>query len=283
MSSSTPSNSNPNTTHPPALLAAYLKAINRVRIAAAVAMAVCGFGFVVCVNNDDYLRLTLRRDSGIWEWGVPVFGTGVYACVIATLLLIVEYFARPTEPARFTLRSVLLRTFSVAAICLWMVTAYGPGQGIGALVGSLLLLAALRQRRVARAILATMAVIVLSPTLLSTQSAYQYARRHADAIVAAGRQLADQFQERDIAKDIPVDDPRVPSVLRSLGARRIHVDEGHVHVYVPGLIGFTDREFMIDTTPDGTAKGGFIWIERRGKGVYPCDINDRLVMNCLRL
>jgi len=101
---------------------------------------------------------------------------------------------------------------------------------------------------------------------LSTQSAYQYARRHADEIVAAGCQLAEYCREAHV-DEIPLDDPGVPRAFRELGVRRIQIREEHVHVYVPGLPGFADREFIIDRIPDPARKGTPCGSRERAKGV----------------
>ena len=78
----------------PASSAAYLKFIDNARKVVALAMLVCGLGFVLCVQRDDYLRETLRGDSGMWGWGWQLFGIGICACVVAAAGLVMEYFVR---------------------------------------------------------------------------------------------------------------------------------------------------------------------------------------------
>ena len=164
---------------PPQSYARYLKLIDRVKKGVAIGMAICGPGLVLCVRRDDYLRLTLRQESGLWAWGVGVFGIGVLACLVATLALVVEHLARPA-PLRFAMPSVFTRSLvilvTVGAVCLGMVVAYGIAQGIGATIGGFLVLAAVLNHGIARAIAAILAVILIGWTVLSTQSAYQYAQ-----------------------------------------------------------------------------------------------------------
>lgn len=238
----------------------YMRRIDTARKAVAVAMAIFAVGVVVCVNRDDYLRLTLRGEPGIWTWGCWVFGIGVLACLTATLALILEYLARPAEPKPFTLRSMLIRSLSILAItvvvCFWMARAYGPWQAIGAVIGTFLVFAALREHASLRVSLAVSALIVFGLTLLGTQSAFQYARRNADEIVAAGCKLADQCPKTGyhdavdahghtlFGQEIDPSDLRVPSVLRKLGSQRIWVDDERVAIYVGG-----DTEFQISREP----------------------------------
>jgi hypothetical protein len=92
---------------------------------------------------------------------------------------------------------------------------------------------------------------------LATQSAYQYAHRHAEEIVAAGCELMDQCAEKRAGRKIDASDPSMPDVLRRLGARCVVVQENCVAVYVPGLPhtgvfvpGFADKEFHILRSPD---------------------------------
>jgi hypothetical protein len=80
----------------------YLKIINNARKAVAIAMIVCGVGFIICFNRNDYLTETLRRGPGIWAWASMAFGIGVLICLIATLALIIEYLARPPAPKKIT-------------------------------------------------------------------------------------------------------------------------------------------------------------------------------------
>jgi hypothetical protein len=278
---------------------AYLKLIDSAKKAVAIAMAVCGVGLVICVNRDDYLRLTLRRESGIWAWGCWVFGIGVLVFLTVTLALIVEHLARPAKPKPFTLRSMLIRSLFIliiaVAVCFSMASAYGPWQASGAVIGTFLVLAAAREHRMARVVLAILVTIMLGLTLLGTQSAYQYARWHADEIVVAGCELMDQCPRtgyRDYSRhvgmpalfgqEIDPGDPRVPEVLRKLGALRIWVDEERVAVYVginkfdfscipqPGI------EFQIYRNAHPTTTCGPVW-GSYGKGATR--ITDRLWTN----
>ena len=197
---------------------------------------------------------------------------------------------------------------TVVAICLSMTFAYGPWQAIGAVIGTFLVLAAVREHRIVRVVLAILAAIMLGLTLLGTQSAYQYARWHADEIVAAGCELMDQCPKSGFdrynrhpeidtsgildlfGQEIQPTDPRVPKVLRKLGARRIWIDEERVAVYVgpnkfdfscipqpgiefqiyryphpttnPALFGVTkgraQRKSLIDCGPMSTERPGFL-------------------------
>jgi len=283
---------------------AYLKLINSTRKAVAIAMAVCGVGLVICINRDDYLRLTLRRESGIWAWGCWGFGIGVLICLTVAIALIVEHLARPAKPMPFTLRSVFVRSLlllvAVISIGLFMTLAYGAGQAIGALIGVFLTLAAVREQNIARVVLAVLAAIILGLTLLGTQSAYQYARWHADEIVAAGCELMNECQKTGchthnrhpeidtsgssalFGQEIQPTDPRVPEVLRKLGACRIWVDEERVAVYVginkfdiscipqPGI------EFQIYRDAHPTTTDGPVWSDQ---GKDATRITDRLWTN----
>jgi hypothetical protein len=235
----------------PAPHSAYLKFIDNARKAVAIAMAVFGASCVVCSNLDPNQGI----DRASWTASLGFCSLiGTLACLTAALVLTVEHLARPATPATFTLPSLLGRfvliLIAVVAIGVSMSIAYGAWQAIGAVVGVLLLLAALRERRMARVLRAFLAAIVLGLTLLGTQSPYQYARRHSDEIVAAGDRLMDQCPESDFhaynphpkldksadrtlfGQEIPPSDPRVPNVLRKLGARRIWVDKDRVAVYV---------------------------------------------------
>jgi MFS family permease len=155
--------------------AKYLKLIDKAKKAVAIGVAVCGLSFVLCVNlcvdRDDRLGRTLIEESGLWRWGVRAFGIGVLACLVATLALVAEYLARPA-PTRFALRSVLVRSLlilvAVAAVCLAMVFARGLAPGVGAAIGTVLVLAAVRERGISRAVLAIIAAVVIAWALLST-------------------------------------------------------------------------------------------------------------------
>jgi hypothetical protein len=254
--------------------AAYFKFLDYARKTAAIGVVLCGPAWILCVRRDDYLTETLRRESGVWGWGVWLFGIGVCASLMLTVLLIVEHLARPAAPRCFTLRSVLLRSLLIliagSGICLWMVVGYGVVQGVGAVLGIILALAAMRTHGTSRAVLAVCAAILLGLTLLSTQSAYQYARRHADEIVAEGCNLMDRSPG---VQSISSDDPRVPVVFRRLGAQSVIVNEDRVAVYVPGL---RRAEFHIYRVPSRTIEP--VWITTRGKGAGHLPITDRLWM-----
>jgi hypothetical protein len=194
----------------------------------------------------------LRQEPGIWAWGGQSLGIGVLACLVATFALIVEQLARPTDPKRIALRSLLVRAvlvlITVVGLGLSMAFAYGAWQAIGAVMGAFLLLAAVRQHDTPRAMLGVLAAIMLGGTLWGTQTTYQYARRHADEVVAAGCELANKCPKsgyytynRDpefgdtfalFGQEVDPADPRVPAVLRKLGAQRIWVDKERVAVYV---------------------------------------------------
>jgi hypothetical protein len=272
---------------------AYLKFIANARKGVAITMAVFGAGFVVCVNVVDS-GLTWRKDTGIWALGIPVCEIGILVCLVVTLAFIIEHLARPVRPTPFTLRSVLVRSLlillTVGAICLAMASAYGFWQATGAVVGTFLLLAAVREHGSARATRAFLAAIVVTLTVMGTQTAYQYARWHSDEIVAAGCNLMDQCPKTGyrphsphrgtytsnaqalVGQEIEPSDPRVPDVLRKLGARRIWVDDERVAVYV-GL----ETEFQIYRLPHPDSTLDPVW-GFRGKA-WPTKITDRLWTN----
>jgi hypothetical protein len=262
----------------------YANRIDVARKAVAIAMAVCGLGLVVCIRQDDYLTGTLRREPGMWRWGIWAFGIGVAACLTATFAFVIEYLARPTAPTVFTLRVLFVRSLLIfvviAAISFSMTLGFGAAQGVGAAIGAILLLAAIRERRAARAILAVLAVVVLGPTLLSTQSAYQYARRNASEIVAAGCELMGQWPKTQFDQEVQIDDPRVPKTFHSLGVRRVWIEEDCVSVLVPGLLGLSDREFVICRDPHPATIANSVWMQRKGfsKACATVRINDQLRM-----
>jgi hypothetical protein len=222
--------------------ALYLRRVDRLRKVVAIGMAVCGLGFVACVNCDDHLRITLRESSGLWAWGIWPFGIGVVICLVTTLALVVEYLVRPyltgpSGPQPFTLRSFVV-LLAVVAVCIGMVTAFGVMQAVGTGVSAFLLLASVRERGAARTMLGVMSAIVIALTLWSTQSAYQYARRHADEVVAAGCELMDQVPVRKYESvEIQLSDPRIPRVLRKLGPESIAVHTDYVWVHLGGIGG----------------------------------------------
>lgn len=254
--------------------------IDRVRKTVAVAMLVFGIGYVICVHRDDYLRVTLGRELDAWTWGMLLFLLGLYACLFTTLLLLVEYVARPLPPAEFRWWPMLFRMCwilaGLAGIGYWFGNGYGTGQGIGAVIGLYLLLAAVQQSHPERAFLAGAAVVLLAVVLGSTQSAYQHACRHADAIVAAAEELMARCSAESAGEEIPVEDQRVSSSLRELGIDRIWATHGSVFLHVPGHVFINDREFIV--LADGKQGVEAKWIQRfRGKSGF-CKINERLWM-----
>jgi hypothetical protein len=225
--------------------AAYLRRIDRLRKAVAVAMLVCGVGFVLCTNLDNHHRITLRELPGLWTWGRGAFGIGVASCLIATIALVGEYLIRPyiagpSGRQHFAVRSSLV-LLAVSSICLWSGIVYGISQGVGVAIGAILVLASVREGGSARVALGSVSVVVLGLTVWSTQSAYQYARRHAEEIVTAGCELMDRVPagKYDDVKIEP-SDPRVPDLIRKLGAQAIWVHEDYVFVSLggPGGAGF---------------------------------------------
>ncbi len=238
----------------------------------------------------------------MWAWATWAFFIGLYVCLIATLGLVIEHLARPAKAKLFALRSLLVRFVLIlaatVAIYLTMDAEYGPPQAIGAAIGTFLLLGAVRQHDTPRAILGVLAAIMLGWTLWGTQTAYQYARRHPDEIVAAGCELADKCPKSDyhtynrhpefgdafalLGQEVDPDDPRVPVVLRKLGAQRIWVDEERVAVYVGvnkldfSCIPQPDMEFQIYRSPRPTTVDNPVWAFR-GKG--STKFTDRLWTN----
>jgi hypothetical protein len=176
-----------------------------------------------------------------------------------------------------------------------MAYAFGVWQAIGGVAGVFLLLSAVRERGERRLLSAFFAVIVLGLTLVGTQSSYQYARRHAAEIVAAGRELMDQVPATDfhpqpnkssvtalVGVEIQPSDPRVPSVLRNLGACRIWVDKERVAVYVgPETLQILrvpndEVEYQLYRVPHPTTTCNPVW-GFKGKGATK--ITDRLWTN----
>jgi hypothetical protein len=265
--------------------ASYLRIVNNVRLAVAILMVICGPIFAYCIRQDDFLRNALRRESGIWGSGIWVFGIGVLICMIATFALIIEKLARPvtSKPIRFRpffVRAMLI-AIAVAVIYYSMDVTYGLAQGIGATIGTLLLLGALKNNNPARAVLAVLAVIVLGPTLLSTQSAYQYARRHTEEIVAAGCELMDKYPETQLIEKASLNRQQLPAAIRKLGAYSIKIDkeEESVSIYVPGapfIPGNRDCEFHIFRNPATTSN--CVWVQSTGKGGGTSVITDKLWM-----
>lgn len=132
-------------------------------------------------------------------------------------------------------------------------------------------------------------------TVLGTQSAYQYARWHADEIVRAGCDLMDRCPRTEyracypariytslFGEEIALNDPRVPQVLRKLGARRIWVDGERVAVYVEtnefdfSCIPKPEIEFQIYRTPQPKTPHGPVW---GSHGKSHTKLTDRLWTN----
>ena len=279
----------------------YLKSIQIARKAVAIAMALCGAGCVICANLDP----GPQTGSGSWAHRCSLwFLIGISACVAAVAVLIVEHLARPARPKPFTFRSSFVRFLLILATAIAvgdsMAYVFGTWQAIGAVAGVFLLLSAVRERERRRLLSAFFAVIVLGLTVLSTQSTYQYARRHADEIVAASRELMEKVPKTDfhpynrhpdldksgsfalVGAEIQPSDPRVPSVLRKLGARRIWVDEERVAVFVGSneldLSQFPhiEIEYQVFRTPHPDAACNPVW-GFKGKGTTK--ITDRLWTN----
>jgi hypothetical protein len=247
----------------------YVDRIDMARKAVVAAMAVCGVGAVVCIRQDDYLTGTLRYEPGMWRWGAWTFGIGVCACFVATFVLVIEYLARSAASDPVVSRPFLARLSAllliVVAVGVLMTLGFGWAQGVGGVVGGILLLAALRERRGVRMLLAVLSSIVFGLTLWSTQSAYQYARRNAGEVVAAGRSLLDQWPKGQTAREIEISDPRVPKAFHDLAASRVWIDERTVSVYVPARRGFRDREFLISRASESSNTsniGDSVWIKR---------------------
>jgi hypothetical protein len=168
---------------------------------------------------------------------------------------------------------------AVSILCYVLIIGYGIAQGIGATIGAFLLLAAFKKNdNAARFVLAILAVLVLGPTFLSTQTAYQYASRHADEIIAAGCELMNRWPDKHYIKEAVFGNKNIPSVLRKLGTRSIFIDEERISIYVSGFPYITDREFIIYKNPKPTSLRGSVFIKRSGNKDGMCEITDRLWM-----
>ena len=280
--------------------AAHLKFIGNVRKFVPAVAIVCGVGAVACVRAHEHFKQISAQQPDNWELAAKILLVGVLACLAATLALVVEYVARPA-PTRFTLRALSIRfllvLLAVVAVGVGMYFGYGAAQGIAGAIGIFLALAAVRERGMVRVVLAILAAMVIGPTLLSTQSTYQYARWHAGEIVAAGSKLMEQCPATGFriynphpdntsgtsdlfGKEVQPNDPRVPPILRKLGARRIWVDKERVAVYV-GRLAFSsvlprpEVEFQIFSRPSQYTSSP-VW-GSHGKGATR--ITDRLWTN----
>lgn len=258
----------------------YLKIIDKARKVTAITTIICGLGFIVCLSPYDYFTQTLRRDAGIWSWGIWISGIGIAICFIATLIFIVEYLARPVAPNPIKFRSLLARGAFIitvtTAICYLMSISFGAGHGFGAGIGTIILFSSLRQEKEIRIILATAAAIILGITLLSTQTTYQYARRHANEIVNKGCELIDQCPKNQLGHEIELNNPLVPKIFQTMGTRSIFIDKDHIAIFVPGF--FKDREFIIYYDNNYTVLVPSIWIKRRTNKDTFCTISDQLLM-----
>lgn len=251
----------------------YLKVIDNARKALAITFGIVGLAFIICVHRDDYLHGTLRRDSGLWGQGVWLFGIGMCVCLFATLVLILENLARPMPSKPHSLQRHVVRTLGILPLCIGLFAAiyygYGFGQAVGAVAGMCLLISAARETGGMRVAVGALSIAVIGLTLMGMRSSYQFALRHADEIVAAGVQIAEQVPRP--SGEIEPSDPVVPPVLRKLGARRIWVDEERVAVFVGG-----DIEYQISLQSHPTTTASPVWASR-GKG--STKITDRLRSN----
>jgi hypothetical protein len=255
----------------------YLNYIDYLKKALVIIMAISGACHVLCSNRISYLTYASGYiGSALWTWGEWISGIIVLACFVTTLAFVVEYLARPIAPRPFKLQSVLigflLITSSIVAICYIMVITFGPWQGVGATIGVFMLLFAIKREQTGRPLFVIFAVIFLGLTILSTQTAYQYACRHTDEIIVAGNELMDQYSEKDDMKEIKISDPTVPPILRKLGADKIMVDKDHVCICASGLY---ESEFQIFRTPPTTYSP--VWMSR-SKGAGTFEISDKLIM-----
>lgn len=150
--------------------AAYVRVVHRARKAVVLALVVFGTAFTICVRREHYLTDILgEREAVIWAWGRWAFGIGVLACFASPLAFIIEELARPAKPRPVTLRPLLVRSLLIAiavfAVGLSTALAFGRWQAFGSVIGTVLLLAAVRERHLNRVILAVLAAIVLGLTL----------------------------------------------------------------------------------------------------------------------
>lgn len=266
---------------------AYLRWVDRIRIAAAGFMALSGAVFVVCGGGPRTWEPNLGGgNSGIWAW----VNSAAFVCLLAgpaaIVTIVVERLARPDDPSRFSVSSVCLRAMVIGTsslvLGLSLAISYGPWQAIGGVSGALFAFGAIKQQGSRRICLGILAVIFLACTLLGTQTAYQFARRHAAQIVAAGWELADQFRTSGdgnrvphpqrynrFGREIDPGDRRVPSVLRDLGVKRIWLDDELVGVYCEGRI-----EFHIYHQPRSRYIGDTLWLCAKSPSVIR--IADRL-------
>jgi hypothetical protein len=251
----------------------YLKFINIARITLALTAVICGLALVIVAHKADFLR-DVGKDPQTWIGLGYLFGIGFLASWFAAIALVIEYLARPAATKRFSIISFALRfiIISTAAVAIFyaMHKNYGDFQAIGAVVSLFLVLAAVREHDSRRIKLGFLATLAIGLTVWGTQTPYQYAQHHAEEIVAAGREIKDRIVIHPKGREISIDDPSIPRVLRKLGAQRIWIDDDRVAVYVGG-----ETEFQICLS-DSPGCPNPVW-GFRGKGAT--QISDRLWTN----
>jgi hypothetical protein len=256
-------------------LACYLRCIDLVKKITAIAAVILGLMFVVAANRADYLHGTLRHESGPWDALALIAGIGFLACCAVAVAIVIEYLSRPKTPGRLfgVQLAVRFAAIAAAAACVFFVMhrSYGEMQAASAVTSLFLVLASVRAASRLRIRLAWIAAIFVGFTLYGTQTAFQFAVRHADEIATAGDRLRNCVPATPEGREISVNDSSVPAVLRQLGAKRIWIDDERVAVFVG-----PETEFQIfrDPHPDTTCnpQWGF-----RGKGATK--ISDRLWTN----
>ena len=132
--------------------------------------------------------------------------------------------ALPAKPERRRCQFTLWLLFGIttlAAVFLAVLFAYGIIQAAGATIG-LYLVCSSRWR--------PLGIIVLLLTVLSTRTPFQYVRRHADEIVAAGCKLIDQCPPTSQMISLDRDYARVPPEIRNIGLMHVWVDNATVTV-----------------------------------------------------
>lgn len=145
----------------------------------------------------------------------------------------------PNTRLQFSLRWLLIMT-AVVALCLSMTVRYGTGQGIGAMLAACLVLWGLRKRRVGRLFVGGLLAYL---TFLSTQTGYQYARHHADEVIAVACELMDRYPNGKHkwpnfqTKQAWPSGSRLREVLRRLGGYEVTVDGDCVYIYTGGHCG----------------------------------------------
>ena len=84
----------------------YAKRIDTARKAVAIAFAVCGVAYVVCVRRLEWLE-AMRWDLRLWPWGCAAFGMGLIVCLIATFSLTVEALMRRWKDRPLTILELI--------------------------------------------------------------------------------------------------------------------------------------------------------------------------------